>query len=74
VDETKNNKRGVYAEGFITLSEGVPYNEEHLKSNPDYLSEVLNMNELMESISYMLDALRKKEVEMGYDKIWSIGE
>lgn len=74
IDETKNNRQGVYAEGFITLKEGVPFSSEAVLANPKALSEVLNIEELMASISIMLDELRKKEVEMGYDKIWSIGE
>ncbi|UTW63950.1 hypothetical protein KFE98_07370 [bacterium SCSIO 12741] len=74
IDETKENRRGVYAEGFITLSTGVPFSSEALEGNPEYLSHILNLEELMASISYMFDALRQKEVEMGYDKIWNIGE
>ncbi len=74
MDETKDNREGTYAEGRITLSQGVPFSEEALKSNPDYLFKILNAPELLGTLQYMLENLRLKEVEMGYDKIWSIGE
>lgn len=74
MDETKGNREGTYAQGMIQLSTGVPFSEEALLNDPDYLAQVLNMDKLMESIYYMLENLRLKEVEMGYDKIWSIGE
>lgn len=74
MDETKDNREGSYADGFITLSQGVPYSEELVKSNPSYLVDVLNVDQLIDCMDYMLSALREKEVAMGYDKIWSIGE
>ena len=74
MDETKDNREGTYAEGRITLNEGVPFSEESLKNNPDYLFNILNAPELLGTLQYMLENLRAKEVEMGYDKIWNIGE
>lgn len=74
MDETKGNREGTYADGFITLSTGVPYSEELVKKNPNYLVEVLNIDQLIDCISFMITSLKAKEVEMGYDKIWSIGE
>ena len=74
MDETKDNREGSYADGFITLSQGVPYSEELVKTNPNYLAEVLNIDQLIDCMTYMLLTLKDKEVAMGYDKIWSIGE
>ncbi len=74
MDETKGNREGMYAQGRLTINEGVPFSSEALKNNPDYLIDILNMPSLIETLAYMLENLRLKEVEMGYDKIWSIGE
>lgn len=74
VDETKNFTQGTYAEGFITYKEGIPYNEAKVKSDPTYLATILNVEEIVENIGYMLKALQAKEVELGFEKIWSIGE
>jgi hypothetical protein len=74
MDETRNFKEGTYAEGFISFNEGVPYNEEKIKSDPNYLVQILNVDELIANIDYMLQALQRKEQELGFDKIWSIGE
>ena len=43
-------------------------------SNSNYLSEILNIDNIISCMGYMIDNLKKKEIEMGYDKIWSIGE
>ncbi len=74
MDETNDNKAGTYAEGFITYKEGVPFSEELIKSDPSYLSKVLNVDEIIANIEFLLTTLKQKEVELGYDKIWSIGE
>lgn len=74
VDETRNYAQGTYAEGYITYKEGIPYNEDRIKSDPNYLAEILNIKEIMANITYMLQNLQLKEQELGFDKIWSIGE
>ena len=74
VDETRDYKEGTYAEGFITYKEGIPYNEDKLKSDANYLAQVLNVDAIMANITYMLQNLQRKEQELGFDKIWSIGE
>ena len=50
------------------------YNEERIKSDPNYLAEILNAEEIMANITYMLQNLQRKEQELGFEKIWSIGE
>ena len=39
-----------------------------------YLSQALNVPDIVEVMRFVLVHLQAKEVEMGYDKIWSIGE
>lgn len=74
VDETRNYAQGTYAEGYITYKVGIPYNENRIKTDPTYLAEILNVEEIMANITFMLQALQEKEQELGFDKIWSIGE
>ena len=74
MDETKDNRPGTYAQGYISYRTGVPFNGELAKSDPTYLSNILNVDNIISCMSYMLTNLRVKEIEMGYDKIWSIGE
>jgi hypothetical protein len=73
-DELKSNKPGTYADGFIQFKEGIPFDAERLKADPDYLVKILNVPSVVAGLEYMLVALRDKEVELGFDKIWSIGE
>ncbi len=73
-DETNDYKEGTYAEGFITYKEGVPYSESKVKSDPNYLVEVLNVDRIVENIDFMLKTLQAKEQELGFEKIWAIGE
>jgi hypothetical protein len=73
-DETKNNKPGTYADGFIKFKDGIPFDADRLKSDPSYLTEILSVPKMIAGLEFMLLELRKKEVELGFDKIWSIGE
>lgn len=73
-DETKENKTGTYADGYITFKEGIPFDAERLHSDPNYLTQILNVPSLISGLEYMLVSLREKEVQLGFDKIWSIGE
>ncbi|HNP18688.1 MAG TPA: hypothetical protein PKL31_09665 [Fulvivirga sp.] len=74
MDETKGNRQGTYANGYISYRQGVPFNGDLAKSDPTYLSNILNIDNIISCMSYMLDNLKIKEVAMGYDEIWSIGE
>jgi len=74
MDETKQNRLGTYADGYITYRQGIPFSAELAKSDPNYLSSILNVDNIMSCMAYMLSNLKAKEVEMGYDAIWSIGE
>lgn len=74
MDETKGNKQGTYANGYISYREGVPFNGDLAKSDPDYLVTILNVDNIISCMGFMIDNLKAKEVAMGYDAIWSIGE
>ena len=74
IDETKGNRQGTYANGYISYRDGIPFNGDLAKSDPSYLSTILNIDNIISCMAYMLDNLKAKEVEMGYDEIWSIGE
>lgn len=73
-DETNDDKEGVYFNGLVTRTVGEPFNEDLLKSSPDELLRVVSFQELTTGLVTGIQTLRKKEVELGYDKIWSIGE
>lgn len=74
MDETKGNRLGVYANGYITYKQGIPFDADLAKKDPNYLSSILNVDNVMSCMEYMLVNLKQKEVAMGYDAIWSIGE
>jgi len=73
-DESTDNRNGTYAQGTITFRNGVPFNEEAVRSDPNSLVKVCNVDQMIACMDYMITNLRAKEVEMGYDRIWSIGE
>jgi hypothetical protein len=74
VDETKDYKEGTYAEGFITYKEGIPFSTEKLENDPNYLAEILSCDRIIDNLRFMLITLQQKEVELGFEKIWAIGE
>ncbi len=74
IDETKGNRNGTYAEGTITFRNGIPFNEEMVKADPQSLAKVCNVDQMVACLEYVLTNLQAKEVAMGFDKIWSIGE
>ena len=74
MDETKDKRQGTYADGYVTYQIGIPFNGDQVKSDPAYLSRALNISQMVDCLRFMLKTLHQKEVEMGYDKIWSIGE
>lgn len=73
-DETKGDREGTYASGMIAIREGIPFNSDLVRSNPEELVRSCNIDGLVEVMEYALINLRKKEQEMGFEKIWSIGE
>lgn len=74
VDETKEFKEGTYAEGYITYQEGIPFSTEKLEKDPNYLAEILSCDRVIDNLRFMLVTLQQKEIELGFEKIWSIGE
>jgi hypothetical protein len=73
-DETKNNRNGTYAEGTINFRSGIPFNGDVIRADPKSLIKICKIDELIVALEYVLVNLQAKEVTMGYDKIWSIGE
>ena len=73
-DETKNNRNGTYATGKIYFGTGIPFNGDAVRADPKSLIKVCQIDELVAALEYALVNLQVKEVAMGYDKIWSIGE
>lgn len=73
-DETNNNKQGTYFSGSVVRTGGEPFNEVLLKSDPAELSRIVSWPQLRAQLAYGMKTLRAKEIELGFDKIWSIGE
>ncbi|MFA9392787.1 MAG: hypothetical protein ACERKD_23465 [Prolixibacteraceae bacterium] len=73
-DESNNNKQGTYASAYIVNTTGNPFNGDMVKSDPDALAQACSTEEIMEALIDGIRNLRLKEVELGYDKIWSIGQ
>ena len=73
-DETNNNKLGRYVDCYINLPAGEPYYEAALLASQNELLRVSSHYQLISALKDGIKTLRAKEVEMGYDKIWNIGE
>lgn len=73
-DETNNDKQGTYFNGAVVRTTGEPFNEELLKSNPAELSRIVSWPQLRAELANGMKTLRAKEIELGFDKIWSIGD
>jgi hypothetical protein len=73
-DETKENRNGTYAQGTIRFGSGVPFNSDAVRADPYSLVKVCNVDQMVACLGYMITSLKAKEAEMGYEKIWSIGE
>jgi hypothetical protein len=74
IDETKGNRNGTYAEGTINFRKGIPFNGDIVRADVNSLAKVCNVDQMIACLEYVLTNLQAKEVAMGYDKIWSIGE
>lgn len=73
-DETNNDRQGTYFNGAVVRTTGEPFNENLLKSDPAELSRIVSWPQLRAEMTIGMKAIRAKEVELGFDKIWSIGE
>ncbi len=73
-DETNNNKQGTYLGGNIRNISGKPFNADLVKKNPNALADACSANEIIAGLTEGIKKLRIKEVALGYDKIWSIGQ
>lgn len=73
-NENDNDKQGRYFDGAVVRTTGESFNQELLKSNPSELNRVVSVPELVEVFKIGMKTLRAKEIELGFDKIWSIGE
>ena len=74
MDENRDNKYGVYAEGTMTFQEGIPFNEKAVRDDANSLIKVLNVNQMIACLDHIIGNLKTRETEMGFDKIWSTGE
>jgi hypothetical protein len=73
-DEQKSNKQATYVEGMLVSKTGNPFNTDLVKADKNTLLKACSLDEMVEALRLSLAALRAKEIEMGYDKIWNIGE
>lgn len=73
-NEKDNDKQGRYFDGTVVRTTGESFNEDLLKSNPSELSRIVSAPQLIEVFKIGMKTLRAKEVELGFDRIWSIGE
>ncbi|MGB0390800.1 MAG: hypothetical protein ACPGD5_04480, partial [Salibacteraceae bacterium] len=73
-DETNNNKQGTYAGGYIVNTTGNAFNADLIKTKPDALAKACSTDEMVAALIEGIKKLRSKEVELGYDKIWNIGQ
>jgi hypothetical protein len=72
-DENNNSKQGTYLIGMITAP-GVPFNSEVVKKDKQALVAACSIPQILEALDKALATMKVKEVEFGYDKIWSIGK
>jgi len=73
-DENNNNKQGTYANAYIVNTTGNPFNGNQVKTNPEALANACSADEIIAAMIDGIRNLRSKEVELGYDKIWNIGQ
>lgn len=72
-DENNANKQGTYVVGLIGGA-GVPFNGDAVKNDKRALVEACSIPQLIKALDYALTTTKAKEVEFGYDAIWSIGK
>ncbi|HCX24469.1 MAG: hypothetical protein CMB80_15165 [Flammeovirgaceae bacterium] len=72
-DENNNSKQGKYVDGYVVRTTGEPFNGDLLKTSKEELLRVCSHETILMAMQSGIAALRAKEIEMGYDKIWNIG-
>ena len=73
-DENNNNKQGTYVGAYIVNTVGKPFNGDLVKKNPSAIAQACSTDEMISAIIDGIKNLRTKEVALGYDKIWNIGQ
>lgn len=73
-DETNNNKQGTYANGYVVNTNGNPFNADLVKANSEALAKACSTDEIIKALADGIMHLRAKEIQLGYDKIWNIGQ
>lgn len=73
-DEENNNKQGTYASAYIVNTTGSPFNGDLVKSSPQALAKACSTDEMIAALIDGIRNIRLKEVALGYDKIWNIGQ
>ncbi len=73
-DEERNDQLGSYVDGFILRASGEPFNSEEVQANKEDLLRVCSFDSIIPLLEQGLRTMREKEVEMGYDRIWNIGD
>jgi hypothetical protein len=53
---------------------GTPFNSDAVKKDKNALVAACSFPQLMEALDMAIGALKTKEVQFGYDAIWSIGK
>ena len=71
-DETNSSKQGMYAQGVLVKSAGVPFNEDMVKMSPQALAEACSVADLLEAMQQSILALQAKELELGYMQVWGM--
>lgn len=73
-DESRGDKQGTYLDGYVVRSTGEPFNTAKVKASKEELLRVCSFEAIRGALKTGIADLREKEVAMGYDAIWSIGE
>lgn len=72
--ENNNNKQGQYGGVYVVNTAGNPFNGEAVKTSAKALADACSADELLAGLIDGIRKLRLKEVALGYDKIWNIGQ
>ncbi|HET8830052.1 MAG TPA: hypothetical protein VFM79_11960 [Pelobium sp.] len=73
-DEKNNNKQGQYGGLHVVNTVGKTFNGDAVKTSPKALANACSADELLAGLTDGIRNLRLKEVALGYDKIWNIGQ
>ena len=70
-EETYTNKDVQYGSGWVVAEDGKPFSEAEF-NDINALNRIARKDDVMNAMREALTQLRTKEVERGYDKIWSL--